>query len=251
MILTWRGNLISEGVWGIKIFTRGRVTRGFKSAKIVTDQTQIGRSGVVRAQSASVLCLQIHLPEHRLEWYQETSNSWNSYFLSLFWPGSGSCFGFQSWPQWNDSEASSVTATHSNAKQLCTVIREERAEELSRAGMENNAARKRHAMATLKRALAKQWENGGDAGISRLTSMEGIWTILCTILIYYWQFCEQLCVQFCFWYCSILLRIVCEILWTISNNYLYNFVQFCTISRNSMDNIVVYNIEQYWIFRAI
>ena len=45
-------------------------------------------------------------------------------------------------------------------QQLCAMIREERAEELSRAGMENNAARKpeRRAMAILKSlsALAKQ-----------------------------------------------------------------------------------------------
>ena len=98
--------------------------------------------------------------------------------------------------QWNDSEAASVTAAHCNAKQLCAIIREERAEELSRAGMENNAARKLHAMAVLKSALTKQWENGRDASISRL--VEGIWTILCTILEHYWQFCEQYCVQFCF-----------------------------------------------------
>ena len=49
-----------------------------------------------------------------------------------------------------------MTAAYRNAKQLCTMIREERAEELSRAGMENNAARKRRAMAILKSALAKQ-----------------------------------------------------------------------------------------------
>ena len=53
-----------------------------------------------------------------------------------------------------------MTATYRNAKLLCAMIREERAEELSRAGMENNAARKpeRRAMAILKSALrlAKQ-----------------------------------------------------------------------------------------------
>ena len=42
------------------------------------------------------------------------------------------------------------------AQQLYPMIREEGAEELSRAGMENNAARKRRAMAILKSALAKQ-----------------------------------------------------------------------------------------------
>ena len=41
-------------------------------------------------------------------------------------------------------------------QQLSAMIREERAEKLSRAGMENNAARKRRAMAILKSALAKQ-----------------------------------------------------------------------------------------------
>ena len=41
-------------------------------------------------------------------------------------------------------------------QQLCAMIREERAEELSRAGMENNSARKRRAMAILKSTLAKE-----------------------------------------------------------------------------------------------
>ena len=49
-----------------------------------------------------------------------------------------------------------MTAAHHIAKQLCAMIRAERAEELSRAGMESNAARKRRAMAVLKSALAKQ-----------------------------------------------------------------------------------------------
>ena len=40
-------------------------------------------------------------------------------------------------------------------QQLCAAIRKERAEELSRAGMENNAARKRREMAILKSSLAK------------------------------------------------------------------------------------------------
>ena len=35
------------------------------------------------------------------------------------------------------------------AKQLCAVIRKERAKELAKAGMGNNAARKRRAMAVL------------------------------------------------------------------------------------------------------
>ena len=43
-----------------------------------------------------------------------------------------------------------------DAKQLCAVIRKERAEELARAGMGNNAARNRRAMAVLKCALTKQ-----------------------------------------------------------------------------------------------
>ena len=42
-----------------------------------------------------------------------------------------------------------------DAKQLCAVIREERAEELARADMGNNAARKSHAIAVLKSALTK------------------------------------------------------------------------------------------------
>ena len=49
-----------------------------------------------------------------------------------------------------------MTATYRDAKQLCAMIREEQAEELSRAGMENNAARKperRRAQAILKSAL--------------------------------------------------------------------------------------------------
>ena len=40
-----------------------------------------------------------------------------------------------------------------NRKHSCAVIRKERAEELARAGMGNNAARKRRAMAVLKSAL--------------------------------------------------------------------------------------------------
>ena len=44
-----------------------------------------------------------------------------------------------------------------NAKQLCAVIRGERAEELARAGIGNNAAMKSvSARAVLKSALAKQ-----------------------------------------------------------------------------------------------
>ena len=99
----------------------------------------------------------------------------------------------------------------------------------------------------------KQWENGGDAGISRLTNMEGIWTILCTILKYYWQFCEQFCVQFWFWYCSILLRMLCEILWTlaISNNCLHNFVQYQEIPWKILWSILFTILNNIKIFRAI
>ena len=43
-----------------------------------------------------------------------------------------------------------------NAKQLCAVMRKERAEELARAGMANNAARRQRVMAVLKSALTKQ-----------------------------------------------------------------------------------------------
>ena len=43
-----------------------------------------------------------------------------------------------------------------DAKQLCAVIRQERAEELARAGMGSNSARKCHTMAVLKGALTKQ-----------------------------------------------------------------------------------------------
>ena len=43
-----------------------------------------------------------------------------------------------------------------NTKQLCAVIRQELAKELARAGMGNNAARNRRAIAVLKSALAKQ-----------------------------------------------------------------------------------------------
>ena len=50
-----------------------------------------------------------------------------------------------------------------DTKQLCAMIREEQAEELARAGMANNAARRRRAMAFLKSALAKQWDNGEEA----------------------------------------------------------------------------------------
>ena len=46
-----------------------------------------------------------------------------------------------------------------DAKQLCAEIRKERADELAGVGMANNAARKRRAMAVLKSALAKQWDN--------------------------------------------------------------------------------------------
>ena len=42
-----------------------------------------------------------------------------------------------------------------DVRQLCATIRKERAEELARAGMENNAARKRRAMAILKSAQAQ------------------------------------------------------------------------------------------------
>ena len=41
-------------------------------------------------------------------------------------------------------------------KQLCAMIREQRAEELAGAGMAKNAARRQRAMAVLKSALAKQ-----------------------------------------------------------------------------------------------
>ena len=44
----------------------------------------------------------------------------------------------------------------SDAKQPCSVIREEQAEELARAGMGNNATRKCCTMAVLKSALTKQ-----------------------------------------------------------------------------------------------
>ena len=43
-----------------------------------------------------------------------------------------------------------------DTKQLCAMIREERAEELVGAGMANNAARRRRAIAVLKSALRKQ-----------------------------------------------------------------------------------------------
>ena len=42
-----------------------------------------------------------------------------------------------------------------DVKLLCATIKKERAEELARAGMENNAARKRRAMAILKSAQAQ------------------------------------------------------------------------------------------------
>ena len=45
---------------------------------------------------------------------------------------------------------------NSNAKQLCTVIIEEQAEELARAGMGLNTARKCSTMADLKSTLTKQ-----------------------------------------------------------------------------------------------
>ena len=43
-----------------------------------------------------------------------------------------------------------------DTKQLCAMIREERAEELARAGMGNNAAWRCSTMAVLKSTLAKQ-----------------------------------------------------------------------------------------------
>ena len=43
-----------------------------------------------------------------------------------------------------------------DVKKLCAVIREERAEESARAGMGNNAARKRRALAVLRSSLTKQ-----------------------------------------------------------------------------------------------
>ncbi len=44
---------------------------------------------------------------------------------------------------------------HRDAKKLCAVIRKERADETARAGMGNNAARKRRALAVLKSSLSK------------------------------------------------------------------------------------------------
>ena len=57
-----------------------------------------------------------------------------------------------------------------DTEQVCTVtmIKEEQAEELASAGMANNAARRRPAMAVLKSTLAKavkQWDNGRGATI--------------------------------------------------------------------------------------
>ena len=49
-----------------------------------------------------------------------------------------------------------------DTKQPCAMIREERAEELARAGMVNNAASRRRTMAVLKSALTKQCDNGGE-----------------------------------------------------------------------------------------
>ena len=43
-----------------------------------------------------------------------------------------------------------------DTKQLCAMIREQRAKELARIGMANNAARRHSTMAVLKSALAKQ-----------------------------------------------------------------------------------------------
>ena len=50
-------------------------------------------------------------------------------------------------------ENSEIRDSNLRVQQLCAMIREERSEELSRAGMENNSARKRRAMAILKNAL--------------------------------------------------------------------------------------------------
>ena len=50
-----------------------------------------------------------------------------------------------------------------DAKQLCPMIRKERAEELARAGIGNNAARKRHTTAVLKSpydAVSLLWRDG-------------------------------------------------------------------------------------------
>ena len=46
--------------------------------------------------------------------------------------------------------------SYRNTKQLCAMIRKQRAEELARAGMANNAARRHRAMAVLESSLAKQ-----------------------------------------------------------------------------------------------
>ena len=46
--------------------------------------------------------------------------------------------------------------SHRDTKQLCAMIREQRAKELARIGMANNAARRHSAMDVLKSALAKQ-----------------------------------------------------------------------------------------------
>ena len=43
-----------------------------------------------------------------------------------------------------------------NLKQLCAVIKKQQAEEMARAGMGKNAARKRRTMAVLNSALTKQ-----------------------------------------------------------------------------------------------
>ena len=74
----------------------------------------------------------------------------------------------------NKRIVTSVTARDRDAKQLCAVMREERAEELARASMANNAARKRRAMAVLKSALTMQRDNGGEKNISRHMSGIGV-----------------------------------------------------------------------------
>ena len=139
-------------------------------------------------------------------------------------------------------------------------IIEERAEELARAGMGSNAATKRRTMAVLS-APAKQWDNGGEAGISRLMSdieqcVEQYWTIWGNVMNHadknlsnnikeYFEQCykqfQAILIECCAKYQTIFTNILDNNENNTSDNILNNIKQFFRISNFIGKNIVLVN----------
>ena len=80
-----------------------------------------GKFCVVRVRKCSITSaffLQIHRPEHRLEWCEEIPNSLNSYLLLSVQLRSGSCFGFQSRNLRTDSEPLPLSSPMSSGNNM-------------------------------------------------------------------------------------------------------------------------------------